>query len=52
MIEKLKQDAEEEERKKKEIERYVNERKRMERDDENLLYEENESDEYNEELED
>ena len=52
LIEKLKKDAEEEERKKKEIERYVNERKRLEREDENVFYEENESEEYSEEHED
>jgi hypothetical protein len=52
LIKKLKEDAEEEERKRKEIERYINERKRMEKDDENIFYEENESGEYSDENED
>ena len=52
LIKKLKEDAEEEERKRKEIERYINERKRMEKDDENIFYEEIESGEYSDENED
>ena len=52
LIKKLKEDAEEEERKRKEFERYINERKRMEKDDENIFYEENESGEYSDENED
>ena len=48
LIEKLKKESEEREKKMKEIERYTKERKRLEREDENIFYEEIESNESSE----